>query len=153
MKSDQREISGYWDHPETRGKIIIARKNNAFKVEFTGPYVLENQKQIQLSTFKNQQKKVQQTERFIERFRAKNTKATQVQSRVKMLEKMELVDSPESNNKKIKLKFPEAPRSGRIVYEISKFSKEYKTGEKNINIVFESITFGGWKILNVEGLD
>jgi len=98
----------------------------------------ENQKRIQLATFKNQQKKVQQTERFIERFRAKNTKATQVQSRVKMLEKMELVDFPDSNNKKIKLKFPEAPRSGRVVYEISKFSKEYKTGEKNINIVFEN---------------
>jgi len=98
----------------------------------------ENQKRIQLATFKNQQKKVQHTKRFIERFRAKNTKATQVQSRVKMLEKMELVDSPDSNNKKIKLKFPEAPRSGRVVYEISKFSKEYKTGEKNINIIFEN---------------
>ena len=55
-----------------------------------------------------------------------------------MLEKMELADSPDSNNKKIKLKFSEAPRSGRVVYEISKFSKEYKTGEKNINIIFEN---------------
>ena len=97
----------------------------------------EEQKQIQLSTFKNQQKKIQETERFIERFRAKNTKATQVQSRVKMLEKMELIEAPESNNKKIKLKFPEAPRSGRVVYEISDFSKEYKTAENNINLVFE----------------
>ena len=48
MKSDQREISGYWNHPETRGKIIITRKNNAFKVEFTGPYILDNQKRIQI---------------------------------------------------------------------------------------------------------
>ena len=120
----------------------VAELENGKIKEWAGNYShyiveKEEQKQIQLSTFKNQQKKIQETERFIERFRAKNTKATQVQSRVKMLEKMELIEAPESNNKKIKLKFPEAPRSGRVVYEISEFSKEYKTDENNINVVFD----------------
>jgi len=121
----------------------VAELENGRIKEYKGNYShyiveKEEQKQIQLSTFKNQQKKIQETERFIERFRAKNTKATQVQSRVKMLEKMEVIEAPDSNNKKIKLKFPEAPRSGRVVYEISDFSKEYKTTENNINVVFEN---------------
>lgn len=121
----------------------IAELENGKIKEYKGNYShyiveKEEQRQIQLSTFKNQQKKVQETERFIERFRAKNTKATQVQSRVKMLEKMEIVDAPESYNKKIKLKFPEAKRSGRVVCEISEFSKEYKTQEGNVNIVFNN---------------
>jgi len=121
----------------------IAELENGKIKEYKGNYShyiveKEEQRQIQLSTFKNQQKKVQETERFIERFRAKNTKATQVQSRVKMLKKMEIVDAPESYNKKIKLKFPEAKRSGRVVCEISEFSKEYKTQEGNVNIVFDN---------------
>jgi len=120
----------------------IAELENGKIKEYKGNYShyiveKEQQKEIQISTFKNQQKKVQETERFIERFRAKNTKATQVQSRVKMLEKMEIVDAPGSYNKKIKLKFPEAKRSGRVVCEISEFSKEYKTPEGNVNIVFD----------------
>jgi len=121
----------------------IAELENGKIKEYKGNYShyiveKEEQRQIQLSTFKNQQKKVLETERFIERFRAKNTKATQVQSRVKMLKKMEIVDAPESYNKKIKLKFPEAKRSGRVVCEISEFSKEYKTQEGNVNIVFDN---------------
>jgi len=121
----------------------IAELENGKIKEYKGNYShyiveKEEQRQIRLSTFKNQQKKVLETERFIERFRAKNTKATQVQSRVKMLKKMEIVDAPESYNKKIKLKFPEAKRSGRVVCEISEFSKEYKTQEGNVNIVFDN---------------
>ena len=111
--------------------------------EFSGNYssYLEQKKSlkdIQLSTYKNQQKKVQQTERFIERFRYKNTKAKQVQSRIKMLEKMELIEEPDSDTKSIKLKFPEFPRSGKVVYELSQFSKKYETKNGNPNIVFEN---------------
>lgn len=119
----------------------VAELNRGKITEFTGnysDYLLEKEstREIQLSTYKNQQKKIEQTERFIERFRYKNTKATQVQSRVKMLEKMDTVEEPESERKTINLKFPESGRSGKIVYEISKFSKEYgsKIGKK---VVFE----------------
>ncbi len=48
MKSDGEEISGYWDHPETRGKLIITGKNKAFKVKFTGPYVVDNLERVQI---------------------------------------------------------------------------------------------------------
>jgi len=103
-------------------------------------YLVEKEtiKKVQLSTFKNQQKKINQTERFIERFRYKNTKAKQVQSRIKMLEKIEVTEEPESEQRRIKLKFPEAQRSGRVVYDISTFSKEYKTLKGDKNVVFEN---------------
>lgn len=120
----------------------IAELENGVIREFAGNYSKylsekENIKQIQLSTFKNQQKKIQQTERFIERFRYKNTKAKQVQSRIKMLEKMEIIEEPDSGAKSIKLKFPEAPRSGKVVYELSKFSKNYNMENGEVNVVFQ----------------
>lgn len=119
----------------------VAELHKGKITEFAGNYSnylieKENIKEIQLSTYKNQQKKIEQTERFIERFRYKNTKATQVQSRVKMLEKMDTVEQPEQELKSINLKFPEAQRSGKIVYEISKFSKEYNS-EIGRKVVFE----------------
>ncbi|MGI9554255.1 MAG: ABC-F family ATP-binding cassette domain-containing protein, partial [Thermodesulfobacteriota bacterium] len=116
-KGDIREYQGNYSHYLNEKEVI---------------------QEVQLSTYKNQQKMIQQTERFIERFRYKNTKAKQVQSRVKMLEKLELIEEPESDQKKIKLKFPEAPRAGRVVYELSEFSKEYITVPENINVVFEN---------------
>ena len=61
-----------------------------------------------------QEKQIKQKERFIERFRYKNTKARQVQSRVKQLEKIELVELP-AERKKVTFRFPEAPRAGRTV--------------------------------------
>lgn len=47
MKSDGEEISGYWNHPETRGKLVITSKNKIFKVKFTGPYVIDNLERVQ----------------------------------------------------------------------------------------------------------
>lgn len=78
--------------------------------------------------FKNQQRRIRETERFIERFRYKNTKARQVQSRIKMLEKLERIPEPASDNASIHFKFPDPERSGKVVVELSKFSKSY---EKN----------------------
>ncbi len=120
----------------------VAELHNGKITEFTGNYSKyllekENIKEIQLSTYKNQQKKIEQIERFIERFRYKNTKATQVQSRIKMLEKMDTIEEPETMRKSINLKFPEAGRSGKIVYEISKFAKQYNT-EMGVNTVFNN---------------
>ncbi len=81
---------------------------------------------IQKSAFKNQQRKIRETERFIERFRYKNTKARQVQSRIKMLEKLERIPEPASDNASIHFKFPEPKRSGKVVLELTQFSKSYK---------------------------
>ncbi|NOZ09374.1 MAG: ABC-F family ATP-binding cassette domain-containing protein [FCB group bacterium] len=74
---------------------------------------------------KNQEKKIAQTERFIERFRAKNTLATRVKSKIKQLEKLERVEVLEDNHKRIKFVFPQPPRSGLKVVELSKVRKTY----------------------------
>lgn len=76
------------------------------------------------ATYKNQKKKIEQTQRFIERFRAKNTKSSQVQSRIKMLEKMELIELPKEN-KEVRFKFPVPKRSAQKVIEIKNLHKNY----------------------------
>ena len=68
---------------------------------------------------RNQGRKIAQTERFIERFRYKNTKARQVQSRIKQLDKLERVEVPVKQRRAMKLWFPPPPRPGRVVVELS----------------------------------
>ena len=89
-------------------------------------YVLAREKDIktQQAAARRQELKINRQMRFIERFRAKNTRASQVQSRIKQLEKMERVTVPRST-KKIKFNFPEPPRSGRVVIELKHVDKSY----------------------------
>jgi len=84
----------------------------------------EARRQILQATFKTQQRKIEQTERFIERFRAKNTKSSQVQSRIKMLEKIERIELPEEK-KEIRFHFPGPQRSGHKVVEVKNLHKSY----------------------------
>jgi ATP-binding cassette subfamily F protein 3 len=72
-----------------------------------------------------QQRKVAQTERFIERFRYKATKARQVQSRIKALERLDRVDIPTTRQKRVKFRFPQPPRSGRTVIRLEGVVKRY----------------------------
>jgi ATP-binding cassette subfamily F protein 3 len=80
----------------------------------------------QIAAFENQQAQIRQTRRFIERFRYKATKARQVQSRVKMLERMELVQL-EDEEGAIDFSFPPATPSGRVVMELLDVGKQYGT--------------------------
>jgi ATP-binding cassette subfamily F protein 3 len=84
----------------------------------------EARRQILEATYKTQQRKIEQTERFIERFRAKNTKSSQVQSRIKMLEKIERIELPEEK-KEIRFHFPAPKRSGHKVVEVKNLHKSY----------------------------
>jgi ATP-binding cassette subfamily F protein 3 len=84
----------------------------------------ETRKQILEATYKTQQRKIEQTERFIERFRAKNTKSNQVQSRIKMLEKLDRVELP-IEKKEIRFQFAAPKRSGHRVVEIKNLHKRY----------------------------
>jgi ATP-binding cassette subfamily F protein 3 len=77
------------------------------------------------SSFNNQQQQIAQIERFIERFRYKNTKAKQVQSKVKMLEKMDKVELSETDKSAISFRFPPAPHSGKVTVRGERLSKSY----------------------------
>jgi ATP-binding cassette subfamily F protein 3 len=79
----------------------------------------------QIATAQNQQKYIEQQERFIERFRAKNTKAKQVKSKLKRLEKVERIEFDDTDASQIQFHFPPAPRSGTIVLEAANCSKSY----------------------------
>jgi ATP-binding cassette subfamily F protein 3 len=91
----------------------------------------------------NQQKRISEIERFIERFRAKNTKATQVQSRIKMLNKMERIETM-TDTKTVGFRFPQPVRTGRISMELEKIEKSYGN-----NIVYQNFSIRierGWKV-------
>ncbi|MBT3184178.1 MAG: ABC-F family ATP-binding cassette domain-containing protein [Nitrospina sp.] len=91
----------------------------------------------------NQGRKIAEVERFIERFRAKNTKATQVQSRIKMLEKMERVQTAQGT-KAIHFRFPQPARTGRHVLEVNDICKSY--GRLKVYENFSINLERGWKV-------
>ena len=79
----------------------------------------------QLAAYRNQQREIAHHEDFIRRFRAKASKATQAQSRVKLLEKMERLEAPETAEATISFKFPQPPRSGQRVATVEKVRQAY----------------------------
>jgi ATP-binding cassette subfamily F protein 3 len=109
-------------------------------VEYPGNYTYylqakEERKEQQQATYRNQQAQIKHTERFIERFRYKATKARQVQSRIKALEKMDPVELEEEEGG-IRFHFPPAPRSGRVVMQLQGIHKSY-----GMNRVFGGVDF------------
>ena len=74
---------------------------------------------------KNQQREIDSAEAFIRRFRAKNTKAKQVQQRIRKLERTERIDAPTLDRKTIKFRFPQPPRTGRVVVDVKHVRKAY----------------------------
>jgi ATP-binding cassette subfamily F protein 3 len=100
-------------------------------------YVKEKEARLELllNAYENQQDEIARTQQFIDRFRYKATKARQVQSRIKMLEKLERVEVPDSTEE-IHLRLPDAPRSGRTVLEVKNLGHTY--GDKK---VFENLSF------------
>ncbi len=89
---------------------------------------------LQQAAYENQQREIVATERFIERFRYKASKAKQVQSRVKMLERLERIPPAPSDEAAVRIRFLEPPRSGRVVLELSAFSKTYSTDDGDIRV-------------------
>ena len=99
-----------YDYPRAYTKYLVLR---------------EEQKTLQLASQKNQQKQIEQTEKLIEKFRAKASKATMAQSLIKKLDKIERIEVDEDDNSVMKLKFPVSTTPGKVVVEATQISKEY----------------------------
>ena len=97
-----------------------------YKVKYDEYVILRKERrEQQLRAYENQQKMVADTEAFIERFRYKASKAIQVQSRIKHLEKIERIEVDEEDNALLRLKFPPSPRSGSYPVIIDNLTKRY----------------------------
>ncbi len=120
-----------------------------YKVSYSKYIELRDERQVHLkAAITNQQKEIKEVERFIERFRYKNTKAKQVQSRVKHLNKMDVIQQDDLDKKAIHFRFPPAPHSGKVTVEGKSISKNYDELEvlKNIDIQIlngEKVAFVG----------
>ncbi len=99
-----------YDYPMPYSKFVNARKERI---------------KIQQSAYINQQREIEKSEEFIEKFRYKATKAVQVQQKIRQLEKLDHIVIDEEDHGEIKLRFPEAPRSGRVVVKIGQLTKRY----------------------------
>jgi ATP-binding cassette subfamily F protein 3 len=111
-----------------------------YKAKYSHYLVLrQDRRQHQLKAYEEQRKMIAETTEFIERFKGTYSKTLQVQSRVKMLEKLELVEVDEVDNSALRLKFPPSPRSGQYPVVVEELSKAY--GEhvvfKDANMVIE----------------
>ncbi len=102
------------------GKIYDYKANYTKYLELR-----QEHRETQLAAYKNQQKLIEDTEKFIERFRYKATKAVQVQSRSKMLEKLERIEIDEEDNSKLNIRFQPPERSGTIVVDCKHLTKKY----------------------------
>ena len=121
----------FLDHITIRTIEISGGKIYDYKCAYT-EFVERREERIdmQKAAFDNQQREIKEIEAFIERFRYKATKAKQVQSRVKQLEKMDIVEIDDRDKSVMHFKFPPAPHSGKVTLELQHVSKSY--GEKNI---------------------
>ena len=113
------------------GKIYDYKVNYSKYVELRAERLEQ-----QMRAYENQQKQIQDTEEFIERFRYKATKSVQVQSRIKQLAKIERIEVDEVDTSRLNLKFPPAPRSGDYPLILDGVGKYY--GERHI---FSNATF------------
>lgn len=108
-----------------------------YKVKYSDYVELRKERrEQQLRAYENQQKKLADTEAFIERFRYKATKSVQVQSRIKQLEKVERIEVDDVDSSMLNLKFPPAPRSGSYPVITENVAKRY--GE---HLIFQNVTF------------
>jgi ATP-binding cassette subfamily F protein 3 len=123
-------------------KIIEVSQSQLFTYEGNYSFYLEEKEQrqeIQQNAFENQQSKIRQTERFIERFKAKATKARQVQSRVKALQRMDMIEEVVDDTAAVNFKFKFNQQPGRWIISLKEVFKSYGDLEilKNTSIAIE----------------
>lgn len=121
----------FLDSVTNRTVEIMLGKINDYKVPYTKYTQLRRERlEQQKAAYDNQQKLIEKTEDFIERFRYKATKSNQVQSRIKQLDKLDRIEVEEEDKAKLYLKFPPAPRSGNVA--LKSIDVKMSFGEKCI---------------------
>ncbi len=119
-------------------RTLALRNGSLF--DYSGNYTFyetkwKEERELLINAQKNQEKQIKETEEFIERFRYKATKARQVQSRVKQLEKVERIEI-EDNLAEVSFSFPEPERSGQVVMRLENVRKQYSD-----NVVFHGLDY------------
>jgi len=116
----------FLDNVTTRTVELSLGQLYDYKVPYSRFAVLRSERrQQQMAAYANQQRMIEKTEEFIERFRYKPTKSNQVQSRVKQLEKLERIEVDEEDLAALNIRFPPAPRSGQVVVEARELGKSF----------------------------
>ena len=127
----------FLDRVTNRTVEIVLGHVQDYKVPYSKYLELRAERMSQqMAAFENQQKMIEKTEDFIARFRYKPTKSNQVQSRIKALEKIDRIEIDETDNARLTVKFPPAPRSGDVVYSAKDITVAYpqKTVFSDANI-------------------
>ena len=130
----------FLDNITTRTVEIMLGKIYDYKVPYSKYKVLRKERmEQQKASYENQQKMIEKTEEFIERFRYKATKSNQVQSRIKQLDKLERIEIDEEDKSALSVKFPPAPRAGQIVFKAKDATIGYgsKVVIDNVNVTIE----------------
>ncbi|MCQ2204132.1 MAG: ABC-F family ATP-binding cassette domain-containing protein [Bacteroidales bacterium] len=127
----------FLDHVTNRTIEIVLGKIYDYKANYSKYLVLRQERfEQQMNAYKNQQKMIEDTEKFIERFRYKATKSVQVQSRIKQLDKIERIEVDEFDTSSLHIKFPPAPHSGVISVKGKNVTKAF--GD---HVVLENVDF------------
>ena len=121
----------FLDNVTNRTVELSLGKAYDYKVSYSKYVVLRAERRAQqVAAYENQQRLIEKTEEFIEKFRYKPTKSNQVQSRIKQLDKIERIEIEEEDLATLNIKFPPAPRSGQIVAEINEAGMSF--GAKHV---------------------
>ena len=113
----------------TRGQVDLYDGNYSYYLD-----AREERREQWRNAYDNQQRRIKEIEDFISRFRYNASKASQVQSRIKKLEKMERIPEPPSEDSTISFRFPEPRRSGAVVLDVTPFSKMYTSEEGPVRV-------------------
>ena len=132
----------FLDRVTTRTVEIVLGHIYDYKVPYSKYVELRRERmEQQRAAYENQQRMIEKTEEFIERFRYKPTKSNQVQSRIKQLDKLERIEIDVEDNSALHVKFPPAPRSGQIVFQAKALTGGYppRDGSGSPKVVFTDI--------------
>ncbi len=121
----------FLDSVTTRTVELVLGRAHDYKVSYSKYIELRAERRAQQeAAYENQQRLIEKSEEFIEKFRYKATKSNQVQSRIKQLEKLDRIEIEEEDLSRLNIKFPPAPRSGQIVAEVKEVGKSF--GSKHV---------------------